>query len=696
VNEQVYNNRYRIEGRVGEGGMAVVYSGTDVLLRRRVAIKVLRSQYAIDDDFVRRFYHEAESAARLSHPNIVNIYDVGREGDAYYIVMELIDGSTLGELIAIDGKLPERVAIDYAAQICAGLAYAHRQGILHRDIKPANILITQDDVVKLSDFGIARAISERSLAMTQPGMVMGSVYYLSPEQAQGHELYEQSDLYSVGVVLYQMLTGKLPFTGSSPVTVALKHVSEAVPENELEIAGVSPAVRSIVLRLLAKAPADRYNSASEVASLLREARERPSTVYAARSAGPTDAPTTTIPIVAPPPRRSASPDRPQRVATNGQALASDAGEEGPPPRRPWLWAALALLLITATFGGYIVANGVQIPFLHGRTVVLGNYVGQSSVQAQQALAILGITPKITQIESTTIPPDRVVRQTPDAGATVSASDAVELFVSAGLPMVGVPDVRTFSKADAQRVMDQAKLRTKIVQQYGDAPVDSVIDVKPAPGIQVHQDSVVTLVVSQGKSPVAVPNVVSLSVDDATAALAKLGLKLQVGERQASDNIPANTIAAQDPKDGTKIPPGGAVTVVVSSGIGATAVPDVTGKSTHDAVVALQAAGFDPVFSYTVQSGSPGTVLRQVPPAGTAANHGSGVTIMVTASGVVPDTAGMALDDAKAALQNAGYVVGTTTAVPDGSGGKVLRSDPVANTPLRPGETVNLLYNNQAH
>src|SRR5580700_1594535 len=186
--------------------MATVYCGTDTLLRRRVAVKVLRPQYAADDEFVRRFYQEAESAARLSHPNIVNTYDVGREGDIYYIVMELVDGPSLAEMIETDHRLPEPVAIDYAAQICNGLAYAHRQNLLHRDIKPANILVTKDDVVKLSDFGIARAVSQHTMTVTQPGMVMGSVYYISPEQAQGHELHESSDLYSVGIVLYQMLT----------------------------------------------------------------------------------------------------------------------------------------------------------------------------------------------------------------------------------------------------------------------------------------------------------------------------------------------------------------------------------------------------------------------------------------------------------------------------------------------------------
>ncbi|MGA8534274.1 MAG: protein kinase, partial [Candidatus Tumulicola sp.] len=276
IDERIFNNRYRLDSKLGEGGMATVFCGTDTVLRRRVAIKVLREQYAADQEFVRRFYQEAESAARLSHPNIVNTYDVGREGDTYFIVMELVDGPSLAEIIAADGKLPEPVALDYAAQIASGLAYAHRSGLLHRDIKPANILVTKDDVVKLSDFGIARAVSEHTMALTKPGLVMGSVYYISPEQAQGHELHESSDLYSLGIVLYQMLTGKLPFAGESPVTVALKHIGDPVPTIDTRGLGVSPALAAIVNKLLQKKPENRFASASELATALREARERPS------------------------------------------------------------------------------------------------------------------------------------------------------------------------------------------------------------------------------------------------------------------------------------------------------------------------------------------------------------------------------------------------------------------------------------
>jgi len=275
VNSSLLNNRYKVDARLGNGGMAIVFSGTDTLLRRRVAIKVLRDQYAADDDFVTRFSFEAQSAAKLSHPNIVSVYDFGSEDGQYFIVMELVDGETLASQIAGAGSIPEPVAIDYGVQIASGLAYSHRQGILHRDIKPANILLTKDDVVKISDFGIARAVAEGSIGVTQPGMVMGSVSYLSPEAVQNQPVDEASDLYALGVVLYEMLTGGLPFTGDTPVAVALKIVSEPAPPIDGDAAGVSPALASIVARLLRKNPRDRFASATELASALREARERP-------------------------------------------------------------------------------------------------------------------------------------------------------------------------------------------------------------------------------------------------------------------------------------------------------------------------------------------------------------------------------------------------------------------------------------
>src|SRR5580658_2829437 len=316
--EHVFNGRYRVDTRLGTGGMAIVYCGTDLLLRRRVAIKVLRDQFS-DDDFIKRFSYEAQAAARLSHPNGVNVYDFGHEGDAYFIVMELVEGETLAAMLRGERRVPESVAIDYATQIAAGLAFAHRQGLLHRDVKPANILVTGDDVVKLGDFGIARAVAENAIGVTQPGMVMGSVAYVSPEQAQGRELDARSDLYSLGVVLYQMVTGRLPFNGETPVAVALKHVSEPAPVLDPARDGVSPALASIIATLLQKNPDERFASATELGRALREAREQPALSVGSAGRVSGDAPTSRFGAVSapqPPPRPSAAPDR---SADNGVA-----------------------------------------------------------------------------------------------------------------------------------------------------------------------------------------------------------------------------------------------------------------------------------------------------------------------------------------------------------------------------------------
>ncbi|HEY9179582.1 MAG TPA: Stk1 family PASTA domain-containing Ser/Thr kinase, partial [Candidatus Baltobacteraceae bacterium] len=554
----VFNNRYRLDRKLGEGGMATVYCGTDTLLRRRVAIKVLREQYASDQEFVRRFYQEAESAARLSHPNIVNTYDVGREGDMYYIVMELVDGPSLADLISSDGKLPEPVAIDYAAQICNGLAYAHRQGLLHRDIKPANILITKDDVVKLSDFGIARAMSQQTMAMTRPGLIMGSVYYLSPEQAQGHELHETSDLYSVGVVLYQMLTGTLPYTGDSPVTVALKHVSDPVPAIDPEQTGVSPALASIVNKLLQKHPDNRFQSASEVASALREARERPA-VAAYTTQDDSPAQPFTGPL-APPPRPSRLPDR--------QALI----EEDEPRSRsigPYVIFVLAAFVIAAVAAYF--ATRPNAP-----EITLDNYVGMTDTQAQQSIVNAGLTAKITKQSSDSVATNRVISQNPAASTRIPKGSAVDLIVSSGKPTIGLRDVTGYTLSDAQKDLSYDKFGVSVDHKYDPSPKDTVIAEKPKPGTKLREGSTVTLVVSDGPAPVKMPKLVGLTLDKARAIAARDGFTINIAEKGAFSNIPPNAIVSQDITSGTTIPSDHSVTVnlVVSTGGGLSTVPNI--------------------------------------------------------------------------------------------------------------------------
>ncbi|MDB5027583.1 MAG: putative Serine/threonine protein kinase [Candidatus Eremiobacteraeota bacterium] len=681
--QKIFNSRYRVDGTLGNGGMANVYVGTDTLLRRRVAIKVLREQYASDDDFVKRFSYEAQSAAKLSHPNIVNVYDFGREDHSYYIVMELVEGSTLGEIMRDERVLPEPVAVDYAIQISSGLAYAHRQGLLHRDVKPANILVTSDDVVKLSDFGIARAVSEHTLGVTQPGMVMGSVAYISPEQAQGHDIDERSDLYSVGVVLYQMLTGSLPFSGDNAVAVALKHVSEPPKPIDPATTGVSPAVASIVGRLLSKSPEGRFSSATELASALREARERPNVSHASDAGG--DAPTTrlgAVKVPTPPPRRSVAPDRREPVVET----VDDRVAHGPDRR----WLLFPVLLAVAIAIGFFA---MRVPFPGTASIAVPDLVGKGATTAQQELLQRGLQAKVTNEPSDTVPQDRVIRQDPPAGAQLAKNAVVTLVVSGGLPRVQVPDVKGYSVGDAQRTLQNAKLKSKIVEAYsGTIPVQQVIDVIPAIGTSVRQNSTVVLTVSKGTKPISVPSVVSLTVDEARKRLGALGLKLTVAQRTESDTIPANVIASQDPAPQSTALPNSEVNVIVSTGASTVAVPNVVGSDAESAKSTLLQAGFVPSISYTVDAANPtGKIALQQPDAGSSAKKGTKVTIFVSVSGNIPDVTGMSLADAKRALTSQGYQIGNIAYTAESSlqDGQVVRTEPEANASVKPGESVNL-------
>ena len=682
--ERNLSERYRLDTRIGQGGMAIVYSGMDTVLRRRVAIKVLRPQLAADADFVARFYTEAQHAAKLSHPNIVNIYDVGREGEHYFIVMELVDGATLAEMIENDGRLPEPVAIDFAAQICNGLAYAHRQGLLHRDVKPANILVTKDDVVKISDFGIARAVTTQTMTMTQPGMVMGSVFYISPEQAQGHDLHETSDLYSLGIVLYQMLTGKLPYTGESPITVALKHVSNPVPAVDADDASISPALAAIVRKLMQKDPKDRFESAVAVAKALREAREHPLVTT------PFDEPSSAGPVTIPrpKPRPSPFPDRNGRREQGDAVVVPDPGPRFSPVAILGIVAALALAIVV----GYLVTSR-QGNFFGPSSVAVPSVVGRDTPSAEAALDKLGIRYDVAAVPSESVAADRVVREDPAAKTNVPAHSLVHLFVSTGLPTVQLMDVRHYSSDDAQRYLRNAKLIPNIVERYDASARGTVLAQKPVPGTSVAIRSKVDLVVSKGAQPVAVPDIVSQTLSDATVALRARHLQLVVSERDPNDQIPADTITTQNPQPGTNVDPDSPVDVVVSSGPPVVAVPNVEGRSAGDADAALQALGLAPSVAYVVDvSVAFGTVMKQSPERGTTLKKGGSVTLDVAVPGIVPDVAGKSAADAQTTLQNAGYKIGNTSYVQEGSDGTVARTEPAANAELRPGETVMLYLN----
>lgn len=691
--EGTLSERYRLEGRIGQGGMAIVYCGFDTVLRRRVAIKVLREALAADGDFVQRFYSEAQHAAKLSHPNIVSIYDVGRAGETYYIVMELVDGATLGEMIEHDGHLPEPVAIDFAVQLCSGLAYAHRQGILHRDVKPANVLVTKDDVVKLSDFGIARAVTTQTMTMTQPGMVMGSVFYISPEQAQGHDIHETSDLYSLGVVLYQMLSGVLPYTGESPITVALKHVSNPVPALPGEIAA-SPALAAIVTTLLQKNPADRFKSAVDVAKALRDARERPhfAPPTGATPNGSTAADATPRGMPNPKPRPSPYPDRlvEPAVAPSDAQPRIEAVRAGSNRNLALVFVALFTLII-AVAGGYFVANRSAPGFGNPAAVTVLDVVGARLDDAQRKLEALGLLTRVVNVTSTSVAPRHVVRQDPAPDVTLAPGSVVALYVSTGAPTVSLIDVRHYSSDDAQRYLRTAKLVPKISEVYDDAAKGTVLSQRPGPNTSVRIHSSVALVVSLGPHPVSVPELVSLRLADARAAATARHLRLVVGERTPSDQIAADTIVSQNPASGAQLARDATVSVVVSSGAPQVTLPNVAGKTAADAAQVLANVGMQTSIEYVVdETATVGTVLKQTPGGATHVKKGTAVLLAVAVPGTVPEVAAQNPSDAQATLMAAGYKIGNTAYVQEGTEGTVVRTEPAAGSSLRPGETI-LLY-----
>jgi serine/threonine-protein kinase len=597
--------------------MAVVYLAEDQELWRRLAIKLLNDRHAHDDQFVERFRREAKNAASLSHPNIVSIYDRGEAEGTYYIAMEYLDGRSLKELIVSRGPAPIGVAIDYARQILAAVRFAHRHGIVHRDIKPHNVLVDADGRLKVTDFGIARAGASQ---MTEAGSIIGTAQYLSPEQAKGAPVDQTSDLYSVGVVLYELLTGVVPFSGDTPVEIAMKHLS-AIPEPpSAHRAEVPHDLDLIVMRALAKEPSERYQSAEEMdddlARVERGASVSPATEEAATaiiSRPPPAAPTAVTqlrpPVPYAPPAAYYDYDEPRRQ------------------RALWPWLLALLFVAAAVVGGYFLYNQIQDQ-LSGASVRVDNYRGLRESNAVQKIRGAGLVENVIRQPSETVTETYVFRQDPQPGAKTNKGAQVTIYVSSGKPQVTVPDVTNKDVADAISRLKDAKLNAKVVRVDSNKPVDTVLDQTPQGGGSVDEGSTVTLKVSKGPQPVAVPSVIGSSFDTASSQLQALGFA--VARKNVDSSEPANTVLDQSPGAGTSQAPGTTITLTVSKGPKTKAVPDVTSQDQATAQSILTSAGFTVrvVTQDTNDSSQDGIVLNQTPTGNTQAPPGTRVTIVV--------------------------------------------------------------------
>jgi eukaryotic-like serine/threonine-protein kinase len=607
----LFAGRYHIARKLGGGGMADVYLAEDQELGRRVAIKMLHGRYANDEQFVERFRREATHAAGLSHPNIVSIFDRGEIDGTYYIVMEYVEGKTLKELIRSRGLCPIPVAIAYTRQILAALRYAHRNGVIHRDIKPHNVIVDSEGVVKVTDFGIARAGASQ---MTEEGAIIGTAQYLSPEQARGAPVDQTSDLYSTGIVLFELLTGDVPFTGESPVEIAMKHLADIPPAPSELRPDVPEDLDLVVVRALAKEPADRYQSAAamdaDLETVARGGRVAAETAEAATMV--------------------LSGERALDATAATQLVRRPPAQYEPPKRGRSLWPWLIGLgvVLALLIGGFLAYDSIQRQLQGAETVAVPYVVGIPQANAESLIQDKGLVPNVHRVANADVEEGVVFNQSPTEGTRVDKETVVRIDVSSGKPEVTIPSVVGQSVEDAVAELTRAGLDAQVVEVNSDRDEGAVTAQSPNAGTVVVEGTRVRINVSKGPRPVSVPNVVGLPYDQAASELQRAGFgvaRIDVDSDQA-----AGIVTDQDPNGGSEGSKGSTVTVSVSKGPSTAAIPDVTSQDYAIAQTTLENAGFRTRFVYedTQDPTLDGIVISQDPIGGSQAKPNSLVTLFV--------------------------------------------------------------------
>lgn len=618
------NDRYQLTAHLARGGMADVYQGLDGLLGRKVAVKVLHSQFSSDDAFVRRFRKEAQAAANLTHPNIVGIYDWGQFDSTYYIVMELIEGRSLREVLRSEGALLPRRAVEIAIEVAAALSVAHRAGLVHRDIKPGNILLAPDGTVKVTDFGIARAWDD-SQELTRTGAVMGTATYFSPEQAQGERVDERSDVYSLGVVLYEMLTGTPPFRGDSPVSVAYQHVSaDAAPPSSLN-PDVTPALDAIVLRAMSKVPQDRYQSAEDLrVDLWRVLQgETPSVVTQSQDEAPTQMMATPTPPATVPPTEIYRQLEEPPASNTAFVVGAFA-----------LLATLAVLvfLVFRLLGG---SDQVAAPEL----IAVPDVTNFEEAEALRTIQLAGLNVDLERVEDADVEAGRVIRTDPPPNTEVEPDTTVRVYVSEGVEQLAVPYLIGLRQDSAEELIRREGFTVGNVEPRADAdqPAGVVIAQSPSANERFVEGTPIDIVISSGPESVILGNLEGRTEREAKAELEALNLRWEVFQ-EFSDEVEADRVIRTEPGPGAELIPGDTVDLYISEGPEPVEVPDLFGLTIEAAQTRLDELGLILEQSNaTLETNDPalvGRIVDQNPDAGITLNPGD---IVLVTLGVPPPT-----------------------------------------------------------
>ena len=679
--------RYDLTAHLARGGMADVFEASDRMLDRRVAVKILHQRYADTDSFVTRFRKEAQAAANLSHPNIVSIYDWGEEDGTYFIVMELVRGRSLRDVVKSEGKILPRRAAEIATEVSSALEVAHRNRVIHRDIKPGNILLSEEGIVKVTDFGVARAWDD-SEDLTKTGAVIGTATYFSPEQARGDPADERSDIYSLGVVLYEMLVGRPPFSGETPVSVAYQHVTAEVRPPSLLNPDVPPELEAIVMKSLAKDPARRYEAAADIRRdllLFLQGRTRP------RPATTPRPPTTQV---------ARKPDLPPPTVSPDEAYRRVHATPRQPSQVPFVITSVALAALVVVGVWYLFNVITDQPdetttTTGVRTFVVPDVTGKPVGEALQMLQEAGFNVDPPSEEPSDEPIGSVIRTDPRAGQELEESRFVTIVVSSGPVQIQVPNVVGSTLERARGSLEG--LGFTVVDRttrHDTIGAGLVISQDPPAEAGAPRGSAVELVVSAGPEPIEMPRVTGLTRDRAEGRLEGLGLEVET-VTGFHDEVEEGLVISQTPAPGADISPGWTVQIVVSRGPDETVLEELSGRPAGEAAALLADSGFEVVVeqesSHQVEVG---VVIRTEPPGGTPLAPGSPVTVVESTGPrliTVPDLTGSTLEDAEATLRELGLmleIAGSRASVADPSlDGRVARQAPGPGDQLIEGETV---------
>jgi len=632
VNDQrLYSNRYQVTHLIARGGMAMVYRAQDTLLNRPVALKILYPELSADPLFVERFRREAQAAANLSHPNIVPVFDWGADAGTYFIVMELIEGTSLDEVLRATRVLSPARAVNIATQVAAALGYAHRSGVVHRDVKPGNILITSDNQVKVTDFGIAQAVSSEDQLVVE-GSVMGTATYFSPEQAEGAVVDGRSDVYSLGVVLFQMVCGRPPFIGDTPVEVSSQHVNSVVPSPTTFKPDVPNDLDAIIMHALAKSPGQRYQSADEFrADLLRFSEGRPVQASERNNAFFGADATRAVAAVTPGERTQAVP-----VMSGPRTDVKRRNSS----RRPLIVSAVVVLVLAIAGLGYLATASKGV-------TTMPNITGESIEKATATLTGDGLVVGTTKQVSSSKRSGTVLSSDPRAGSHISKGESVSLTVSLGhaTAPVTVPDLTGMTLSDAESEL-QTELLGFTIEFTPTVPVgqtaapNTVLSQTPVGGTQSTTGSKITLVVLAPNSKYPMPNLAGDTTLQAASTLGQSGLTVSTSTAtQCSNQYASGLVVATSPAQSTLVSAGQAVELITSSGYCNVIVPTVTGETQSQAQAALTAPTEGLIPSYTPAPASEcspenqGTVLAQSVPGGSSVLYDSTITLTVCTTGI---------------------------------------------------------------